>query len=220
LLKLGPLYCHDHSFTDHASRLAFEAKHAGAVALSASTPSNLYSEIQSRNLSIDTIVHNDVHPNQPLPVEAIPLDSFQSAFNALFLFPVHLTQLLLPSLKHNRNGRFVFITSARYRQHEPGFAVATSIRSATTSFATALAREVAPFNIQVNVVAPNYLYSEAYYPRAKFIDDPAGRSEIAAKVPMGRLGQPQEIGELVAFLASGRSAFVTGQTIDFSGGWP
>jgi NAD(P)-dependent dehydrogenase (short-subunit alcohol dehydrogenase family) len=75
-------------------------------------------------------------------------------------------------------------------------------------------------SFQVNVVAPNYLYSEAYYPRARFIDDPLGSAEIAAKVPLGRLGRPEEIGELIAFLASGRAPFVTGQVIDFTGGWP
>ena len=123
-------------------------------------------------------------------------------------------------MKTAKQGRFVFVTSARYLQPEPGFAVATSIRAATTTFAQALAREAASYNIQVNVVAPNYLYSEAYYPRARFIDDPAGRELIAAKVPLGRLGRPEEIGELIAFLVSGRSSFVTGQVIDFTGGWP
>lgn len=70
------------------------------------------------------------------------------------------------------------------------------------------------------VVAPNYLYSDAYYPRARFVDDPDGRAQIAAKVPPGRLGRPEEIGELIGILVSGRAPFVTGQVIDFTGGWP
>jgi len=83
-----------------------------------------------------------------------------------------------------------------------------------------LARETAPCGIQVNVVEPNYLYSEAYYPKARFIDDPSGRAEIAARVPLGRLGNPEEVGELIAFLVSGRSPFVTGEVVGFTGGWP
>lgn len=114
----------------------------------------------------------------------------------------------------------LFVTSARYLQPEPGFAVATSIRAGTTAFALALAREAAPFNIQVNVLAPNYLYSEAYYPREKFIDNPAGSKIIADKVPMGRLGTPEEVGELSVFLISSRSTFITGQIVNFTGGWP
>jgi hypothetical protein len=131
-----------------------------------------------------------------------------------------LTQLLLPAMKQRKKGRFVFVTSARYLQPEPGFSLATSIRAGTTAFALALAKEVASYGIQVNVLAPNYLYSEAYYPRARFIDDPEGRKQIRAKVPMGRLGDPEEVGELAAFLVSGRSTFMTGQVINFTGGWP
>lgn len=49
--------------------------------------------------------------------------------------------------------------------------------------------------------------------------DPTGRAKIAAAAPFGRLGRPEEVGELIAFLASGRSPFVTGQMVDFTGGW-
>jgi len=136
------------------------------------------------------------------------------------VFPFKLTQLLVPAMKQRKKGRFVFVTSARYLQPEPGFSLATSIRAGTTAFALALAKEVASYGIQVNVLAPNYLYSEAYYPRVRFIDDPKGRKQIQAKVPMGRLGDPEEVGELAAFLVSGRSTFMTGQVINFTGGWP
>ncbi len=136
------------------------------------------------------------------------------------MFPFRLTQLLLPGMKQRRQGRFVFVTSARYLQPEASFAVATSIRQGTTAFALALAKEAAPFGIQVNVMAPNYLYSEAHYPRAWFIDDSEGLAQIAATVRMGRLGAPEEAGELVAFLASGRAPFRTGQIVNFTGGWP
>ncbi len=77
-----------------------------------------------------------------------------------------------------------------------------------------------PFGIQVNAIKPNYLYSELYYPKARFIDDAKGRDEIAKTVPAGRLGDPEEFGELVAFYISGKSAFTMGQAINFTGGWP
>lgn len=216
----GKIYCHDSRFADELELLRFESAHPGAVGLKSQTPEEIANELSERQVIIDTVIHNDVHPNHPLPIENIPLDMFQAAFAALLLFPVRLTQCLLPEMKQANNGRFIFVTSARYLQPEAGFSVATSIRSATTSFALALAKETASHGISVNVVAPNYLYSEAYYPKARFMDDPAGSAEIAGKVPMGRLGQPEEIGELISFLASGRAAFVTGQIINFTGGWP
>jgi NAD(P)-dependent dehydrogenase (short-subunit alcohol dehydrogenase family) len=98
--------------------------------------------------------------------------------------------------------------------------VPTTLRAATTAFAKALAKEAAPFGIQANVIAPNYLASELYYPRSRFVDDPAGRAEIERIVPFGRLGDPSEVGALVAFFASGRSPFTTGQVVKFTGGWP
>jgi NAD(P)-dependent dehydrogenase (short-subunit alcohol dehydrogenase family) len=221
LLREGArLLCHDPGFADAAAARRFESEHPGALALAARAPAEIAEELAARGASPEAVVHNDVHPNDPRPIESIPAEALQASFDALLRFPFELTQRLLPAMKARRAGRFVFVTSARHRQPEPGFAIATTIRAATTAFALALAREAAPSGIQVNVVAPNYLYSEAYYPRARFVDDPAGRAEIAARVPMGRLGRPEEIGELVAFLVSGRSAFVTGQVIDFTGGWP
>lgn len=220
LRECGEIYCHDSSFVNEDELRQFEAIYPYAVGLRSQTPESIVNELTECGQVIDTIIHNDVHPNQPLPVEDIPIEMFQAAFDALVLFPVRLTQLLLPLMKRAENGCIIFVTSARYRQPEAGFSVATSIRSAASSFAMALAKEVAPYGISVNVVAPNYLYSEAYYPKARFIDDPKGRALIAAKVPFGRLGRPEEIGELIAFLASGRTPFVTGQVIDFTGGWP
>ena len=216
----GRVYCHDQSFVGAIVAKNYEIAHPGAVALRAQTPQELVAELATREAAIETVIHNDVHPNTPLPIEQIPLDMFQESLSALLLFPIELSQRLLPAMKATQRGRFVFVTSARYLQPEVGFAVATTVRAATTAFARSLAREAAAHGIQVNVVAPNYLYSEAYYPRARFIDDPAGRAEIAGKVPMGRLGEPEEIGELIGFLASGKSQFVTGQVIDFTGGWP
>jgi NAD(P)-dependent dehydrogenase (short-subunit alcohol dehydrogenase family) len=221
LLRDGvQVVCHDASFADAEARKEFEANHAGALTLQAQSPDDLIAELKQRSLEIDALVANDVYPNTPRPIEEVSMATLRESFEALLAFPFRLTQLLLPTMQQRKRGCFLFVTSARHLQPEPGFSVATSIRAGTTAFAVALAKEAAPFGIQVNVLAPNYLYSEAYYPKARFIDDPAGRAHIASKVPMGRLGEPQEAGEVVAFLVSGRAPFVTGQVINFTGGWP
>jgi NAD(P)-dependent dehydrogenase (short-subunit alcohol dehydrogenase family) len=72
----------------------------------------------------------------------------------------------------------------------------------------------------VNAIAPNFLYSEAYFPRAVFVDEPRGRAYVESTVPVQRLGHPSEIGELIAYLATTPSRFLTGSIIDFAGGWP
>lgn len=220
LLREGhEVICHDPSFSDEAARGAFGHEHPGAVALASRAPEAIASELDSFG-PLDGFVSNDVHPITKRPIEDIALDDLRATFESVLVFPFRLTQLLLPAMKRRRQGSIVFVTSARETRPEPGFAVPTTIRAGMTAFAKALAKEAAPFEVQVNVVAPNYLHSEMYYPRERFIDDPEGRDLIARTVPFGRLGRPEEVGELVAFLVSGRSRFTTGQVVYFSGGWP
>ncbi|HLY91223.1 MAG TPA: SDR family oxidoreductase [Acetobacteraceae bacterium] len=212
--------CHDVAFADAAARAGFNQQYFAAHALVAQAPEAIRDEVAERWGVPDAVVLNDVHPNAPTDIEAIPPDDFRATFEAVVMVPVRLAQLFLPDMKARRSGAFVFVTSARETRPEPGFAVPTTLRAGATAFAKALAKEAAPFGIQANVVAPNYLYSEMYYPRARFVDDLAGREAIARIVPFGRLGQPEEVGALIAFLASGRSPFTTGQVINFTGGWP
>jgi NAD(P)-dependent dehydrogenase (short-subunit alcohol dehydrogenase family) len=209
---------HDASFADSTAREKYRAD-TGCIALAAQTPGDIVNEMQ-RSGEVTRFVFNDAYPNTPKPFEEIDLETVNASFTALYLFPFKLSQLVLPLLKRRGTGSIAFITSARQLQPEPGFAVATSIRAGTTALALALAREAAPYGIQVNAIQPNYLYSEMYYPKAKFVDDPEGREKIAAIVPFSRLGQPEEFGELVEFFVSGRSAFTTGQIVNFTGGWP
>lgn len=212
--------CHDAGFADEAARTAFDAEHSNAFALAAQEPGDLASETIARFALPDAVVLNDVYPITRNAIEDIPPDDFRRTFEAVVMFPVQLVQAILPAMKARRRGAFVFVTSARERSPEPGFAVPTATRAAASAFARAVAREAAPFGIQANVIAPNYLYSELYYPKARFVDDPEGREAIARTVPMGRLGDPEEVGELIAFFASGKSAFTTGQFVAFTGGWP
>jgi NAD(P)-dependent dehydrogenase (short-subunit alcohol dehydrogenase family) len=220
LLKSGAeVWCHDPSFVEPEACARFESL-GQARALSGQTPEEIFAEMLRLAGAPDAIVSNDVHPIARNDIEATPLADWRATFEAVVLFPIRLTQAFLPDFKTRRSGSFVFVTSARETRPEPGFAIPTSLRAATTAFAKALAKEAAPFGIQANVVAPNYLASEMYYPRARFVDDPAGRAAIAEKVPFGRLGEPDEVGALIAFFASGASPFTTGQVVHFTGGWP
>jgi len=212
--------CHDNSFIEAPQRTAFDKKHAGARALSSQTVRDLHDEVVSKWGCPDGIVLNEAYPITKHSIENIPLDDLRSTFGAIVERPFRLTQLFLPHMKQRKSGAFVFVTSARELKPEPGYAIPTMLRASTTAFAKALAKECAPFGIQSNVVAPNYLYSEMYYPKAVYVDDPRGRETIARIVPFGRLGEQQEVGALISFLVSGRSPFTTEQVIYFTGGWP
>lgn len=128
--------------------------------------------------------------------------------------------MAIPALRAALAARVVMITSNRTRLPMPGGAIPDAARAALNALVKSLSLELAPDGIPVNAIAPNFLYSETYFPRARFVDDPAGRDWIAQTVPAGRLGRPEEIGELVCMLAMLRGTFMTGATLDFSGGWP
>jgi 3-oxoacyl-[acyl-carrier protein] reductase len=211
--------CHDRSFSDSGKREKFTKRSPKVHVLAGQNAEEIHEEIIAGWGIPDAIVSNDAYPTTRNDIEHIPMEDLRATFEAVVVFPVRLVQQFIPGMKQRRSGSFVFITSAREARPEPGFAVPTSMRAATTAFAKTLAKEVAPFGIQANVVAPNYLYSEMYYPKARFVDSAEGRELIARTVPFGRLGQPEEIGALIAFLASGKSPFTTGQVIHFTGGW-
>lgn len=84
----GTVYCHDPSFGDAARARSFEVDHPGSIALSAGSPAGIADELAARGATIETVVHNDVHPNTLLPIERIPPEMLQAAFEALLLFPV------------------------------------------------------------------------------------------------------------------------------------
>jgi NAD(P)-dependent dehydrogenase (short-subunit alcohol dehydrogenase family) len=91
-------------------------------------------------------------------------------------------------------------------------------RGGANALAVSLARELAPFNIQVNAVAPNFVESPTYFPPA-LLADPQALAKITRNIPLGRLGKPGEVGALVAFLASNQADFITGHVMPIAGGW-
>ena len=129
-------------------------------------------------------------------------------------------QAAIPRLKKQGSGNVIMITSCRTELPLPGGAIPDIARAGANALVKSLSIELAPFGIPVNAIAPNYLYSEAYFPKAKFIDDPIGKEFIREVVPAGRLGEPEEIGELVIYLANMKGSFHTGTIIKFAGGWP
>ena len=129
-------------------------------------------------------------------------------------------QAAIPKLKQQRKGNVIMVTSCRTELPLPGGAIPDMARAGANALVKSLSLELAPYGIPVNAIAPNYLYSEAYFPKAKFIDHPKGREFIEQVVPAGRLGEPDEIGELVSYLANMKGSFHTGTILKFAGGWP
>eukprot|EP00511_Aplanochytrium_stocchinoi_P000986 CAMPEP_0204841536 /NCGR_PEP_ID=MMETSP1346-20131115/42476_1 /ASSEMBLY_ACC=CAM_ASM_000771 /TAXON_ID=215587 /ORGANISM="Aplanochytrium stocchinoi, Strain GSBS06" /LENGTH=86 /DNA_ID=CAMNT_0051979757 /DNA_START=11 /DNA_END=271 /DNA_ORIENTATION=- len=84
--------------------------------------------------------------------------------------------------------------------------------------ALTFAQELAKYNIQVNAVAPNFIESPTYFP-THLLENPDTYAKIVKPIPLKRLGKPEEPAELVAFLASDKADYITGQVMPFAGGW-
>ncbi|MFD7291762.1 SDR family NAD(P)-dependent oxidoreductase [Streptomyces sp. NPDC059897] len=124
--------------------------------------------------------------------------------------PLHLTRAALPELRRSANARVVFVNS-QWGQvpdgHSYGYMVS---KAAQLGLMKTLAQEFAGERILVNAVAPGAVAT-------RMVPDGNYEAELAA-VPIGRIAQPSEIADVVAFLAADTGAFITGQTIPVNGG--
>lgn len=211
---------HDASFTAADARTAYAAAHPGVIVLPEQSPESVVESAWTQAGGLDVIVSNDAYRAVHGPIEDANLDDLRTTLEQLVVFPFALAKAAIPRLKTRPGARVVMITSNRTRLPLRGGAIPDAARAALNALVRSLSLELAPYSVPVNAIAPNYLYSETYYPRAVFVDDPRGRAFVEQVVPVGRLAEPREIGELVRYLATSQGTFMTGAIIDFSGGWP
>lgn len=214
------VHAHDRRFVASSERDAFEREYPGTVAWAEQEPEALVAALTREGRTLDVLVSNDAYPAIHGSIETLDLSAMRDTLEALVVWPFRLVRAAIPALRASERAHVVMVTSSRTRLPRPDGAVPDAARAAANAMVKSLCLELAPHGIPVNAIAPNFLASETYYPRARFVDDPAGREWIRDTVPVRRLGRPEEIGELVRFLATMEGSFLTGAVIDFAGGWP
>ena len=210
----------DPAFQDSNKQEAYKTDHPGTDPSGLQDPQKLIQHVWENNEAVDVIVSNDTYPAIHVPIEEADVEDLKATIENVLVYPFKLMQEAIPRLKKQGRGNVILITSCRTELPLPGGAIPDIARAGANALVKSLSLDLAPFGIPVNAIAPNYLYSEAYFPKAKFIDDPVGREFIRGVVPAGRLGEPEEIGELVSYLANMKGSFHTGTIIKFAGGWP
>lgn len=210
----------DPAFADEGRRQEYAGRHSGIVPLGPMNPHDLITRVWDECGRLDVLISNDTFPAIHTPVDEANIEDLYATVENVMVAPFKLMQAAIPRLKAQGFGNVILVTSSRTELPLPGGAIPDMARAGANALVKSLSIELAPFGIPVNAIAPNYLYSEAYFPRAKFIDDPAGQEFIREVVPAGRLGEPEEVGELVRYLANMKGSFHTGTVIKFAGGWP
>jgi 3-oxoacyl-[acyl-carrier protein] reductase len=172
---------------------------------------------------IDVLVNNAGGP-PPGRFSEVSDEDWLHAAELTLLSAVRLTRLVLPGMRARRWGRIVNITSISVKQPIATLVLSNALRSGVVAMAKPLAGEVAAEGVTVNNVCPGYFLTDRVRNLAQHTAQAEGRavSEVLAAqeaaVPMQRIGRPEELAAMIAFLASERAAYITGATIQVDGG--
>jgi 3-oxoacyl-[acyl-carrier protein] reductase len=202
-----------------AELLAQEAERIGATPLAGDVrdPAELERAVRTaveRFGGLDILVPNSGGP-PPSRADEIDADDVQDAVELLLLPVVRLVRLALPHLLASDQARIVLISSLAVREPTEHLALTNAVRPGVVGYMKSLANELGPHGVTVNSVAPGRI-ATARLRELYGAEGPA--EEQVARIPARRLGEPRELGDLVAFLCSSRASYISGTHIPVDGG--
>ena len=173
----------------------------------------LFTDTERQLGPVDIVVPNAT-PDQPLrPIEEYDWAFYQQMLDFFVKSPYLLARRCLPHMKRQRWGRFINITSEVFHRSVAPFSGYVAAKGGQIGWSRSMARELAPFQITVNTVAPGWILVERHEK-----DPQAAKDEYFRLIPMGRGGKPEDVAYAVLYYASDEASFITGQTICVNGG--
>ncbi len=177
-------------------------------------------EIDIKNLTdklplLDGVVHNAGVGNRVL-CKAVKEIDIDNVFTPNVKGPILLQKYLLKQKKVKNEGSIVFIASRAPYAPSIGNAIYAASKGAILGYAQVLALEVAPRKIRVNSILPAMVWTELIAKDAEFMG--VDYNELQKKYPLQRYGKPEDVANLVIYLLSDASSWMTGSAIDLTGG--
>jgi 3-oxoacyl-[acyl-carrier protein] reductase len=173
----------------------------------------LVAAVTDRLGPVDVLILNATGPQPEGAVTDVAWADHLAQLDFFVKSPVLLGRVILPGMQARRYGRIVQVDSEVADRPPPGRSAYATAKSAQIGLTRSWARELAPFGITVNTVAPGFIPVE----RHADVPDEAKKAYLAS-VPAGRMGTPADIAHAVSFLASDGAGFITGQRILVDGG--
>ncbi len=181
------------------------------------------SKVESAFGPVDILVNITGGP-PPTPASGQDPVLWSRNFQAMVLSVLAITDRVMPGMRERHWGRVITSTSSGVVAPIPNLAMSNALRLALVGWSKTLAREVGKDGITTNIIVPGRIATD----RVRFLDEAKakreGRSvedvfvESTGTIPLGRYGKPEEYGDVVAFLASERAAYITGSVIRVEGG--
>jgi 3-oxoacyl-[acyl-carrier protein] reductase len=174
---------------------------------------SLYQEAEKYLGTPDILVINATCEQPLLPIEQYDWAFHQAMLDFFVKSPYLLTRRGLAAMKKQKWGRIINITSEVFHRSVAPFSAYVAAKGGQIGWSRSMAKELAPFGITVNTVAPGWIPVERHdkVPEAE-------KNEYLALIPMQRWGAPQDVASAVQYFASEEAGFVTGQTLCVNGG--
>lgn len=173
---------------------------------------------------IDILVHNAGGPPSA-PISKITKEDWSNSIDLNLLSFIRITELILPIMQKQNSGKIIAITSVSVKQPLENLVLSNTTRLGVVGYAKTLANEYAKDNILVNVVCPGPNLTDRMKEIINKMAQDTGKSEEEVKeswteqIPLGRMGKPEELANLVVFLASEKASYITGTVIQVDGGF-
>lgn len=164
---------------------------------------------------IDILVNN-AGIGKPNPAEKVLEKDFDDTLEVNLKGTFFTAQTVGKVMIRQRQGRIINISSQAGFVALPTESIYCMTKAAISHLTKCLALEWAPYNINVNAVAPTFIETPG---TKKWLDDEAFRASVKNRIPLGRIGEPAEVAEPVVFLASPAASLITGATLMIDGGW-
>jgi len=204
------------------------ASHGEAMAVVADVSSlsdleNWHRQTMERFGQVDILVTNTGGPPVKRFMELTD-GQWQSGVESTLMNVVRLSRLVIPGMQQRRWGRIIHLTSLVAKQPVDELTISSTLRAGLSGLTKTMANQVGPDNLTVNAILTGHILTDRQYAIADVRVKERGITYEeyfagqAAEIPLRRIGEPREIGEVVAFLASERASYITGVSLQVDGG--